>query len=147
MQRHMMVTDLPEIQIPDEICEDCLQSKQCWFRCQNTMSQPDIELIRSARQRNFQSRLQECEMASDTNVIDEGEIMHIAFLVESKLVNLEIALKYAKWKYVMREELDSIESNWTLELVSLPNMKKAIGDKWIFKVKLTLMKKWISEFK
>jgi len=29
MQRHMMVTDLPEIQIPDEICEDCLQSKQC----------------------------------------------------------------------------------------------------------------------
>lgn len=74
-------------------------------------AQPDIELIRSTRQRNFQTRLQECEMAYDTNVMDEGEIMHIAFLVESKLVNLEISLKDAKWKYVMRKELDSTESN------------------------------------
>ena len=35
----------------------------------------------------------------------------------------------------MKEELQSIEKNGTWELVKLPKGKKAIGVKWVYKVK------------
>ncbi|GKB15467.1 retrovirus-related pol polyprotein from transposon TNT 1-94 [Tanacetum coccineum] len=40
------------------------------------------------------------------------------------------------WKKVMQEEINSIEKNGTWKLVNLPEGKKAIGLKWIFKTKL-----------
>ena len=36
----------------------------------------------------------------------------------------------------MNEELNSIEKNNTWELVELPKNKKAIGVKWVYKVKV-----------
>ena len=35
----------------------------------------------------------------------------------------------------MHDEISSIEMNCTLDLVELPNGKKAIGTKWVYKVK------------
>lgn len=40
-----------------------------------------------------------------------------------------------KWEEAMKEELDSIEKNNTWSLVDLPKDRKAIGCKWVFKVK------------
>lgn len=40
-----------------------------------------------------------------------------------------------KWKQAMKEEFDSILKNETWEVVDLPNGKKPIGCKWVFKVK------------
>lgn len=40
------------------------------------------------------------------------------------------------WMEAMREELNSMEKNKVWELVDLPNDRKAIGSKWIFKRKL-----------
>jgi hypothetical protein len=42
----------------------------------------------------------------------------------------------SKWDSAMHHELDMLRKNSTYELVPLPAGRKAIGIKWIFKVKL-----------
>jgi Reverse transcriptase (RNA-dependent DNA polymerase) len=41
-----------------------------------------------------------------------------------------------KWKIAMREELNSLDELNTWELTELPEGRKAIGNKWVFKIKL-----------
>ncbi|PNX79093.1 putative copia-type polyprotein [Trifolium pratense] len=74
------------------------------------VNQPVLEVRRSNRPRVLLARLQECEMNSD----NQGTIMRCA----------------------MKEELDSIENNQTWELVDLPQRKKAIDVKWVYKLKV-----------
>ncbi|GKV33369.1 hypothetical protein SLEP1_g41889 [Rubroshorea leprosula] len=40
-----------------------------------------------------------------------------------------------KWKHAMDEEIKAIQKNGTWELVTLPEGQKAIGVKWVYKVK------------
>ncbi len=40
-----------------------------------------------------------------------------------------------KWEQAMQEEIDSINANDTFTLVPLPPARKAIGSKWVFKIK------------
>jgi hypothetical protein len=52
--------------------------------------------------------------------------------------NIEQALKYGdsdKWTQAINEELDALKRNKTWELVKLPPGEKAIGNKWVFKIK------------
>jgi hypothetical protein len=69
-------------------------------------------------------------------VIDGGEIVHYAFMVDAEPVSVTEALNDPKWIHAMTEELDSIESNDTWPVVKLPKGKKAIDVKWMFKVKV-----------
>lgn len=48
---------------------------------------------------------------------------------------MDVALNEASWKEAMDAELASIRSNETWELAALPSGHKAIGLKWVFKVK------------
>ena len=41
----------------------------------------------------------------------------------------------AKWKEACSLEMDSLEENKTWTLVPLPNGRKAIGNRWVFRVK------------
>lgn len=45
------------------------------------------------------------------------------------------AEQYAWWRQAMLEEMDSIESNETWHLVTLPAGHRPIGLKWVYKVK------------
>ncbi|XP_050919399.1 uncharacterized mitochondrial protein AtMg00820-like [Lathyrus oleraceus] len=56
-------------------------------------------------------------------------------MAESEPVNMEEALSDPKWMSAMKDELESIKKNNTWMLVDLPKGKKAIGVKWVFKVK------------
>ena len=47
----------------------------------------------------------------------------------------EEAIKDEKWRIVMDEEIASIVKNDTLKLVPIPNRKKPISVKWIYKEK------------
>jgi hypothetical protein len=47
----------------------------------------------------------------------------------------EEALKTEEWRAVMMEELGSIKENKTWSFVDLPRRQKAIGLKWVFKLK------------
>jgi hypothetical protein len=40
------------------------------------------------------------------------------------------------WKEAMVEEMESLHKNETWDLVKLPNGRKPIGSKWVFKKKL-----------
>ena len=40
-----------------------------------------------------------------------------------------------EWYYVMQAELDSLHENHTYELVELPKGKKALKNKWVYKLK------------
>ncbi|MCI45762.1 retrotransposon 4 protein, partial [Trifolium medium] len=66
----------------------------------------------------------------------EGDLVHLAFNAEAEPVNFEDAVKDEKWLSAMNEEIESIERNHTWELVELPYNKKAIGVKWVYKVKV-----------
>ncbi|KAL0342922.1 UNVERIFIED_CONTAM: hypothetical protein Sangu_1179600 [Sesamum angustifolium] len=48
------------------------------------------------------------------------------------------ASKSAEWVNAMTEELTALDRNETWELVALPPRKKAIGCRWVFKLKLNL---------
>lgn len=50
-------------------------------------------------------------------------------------VNYEEVVGYSEWREAMKAEIDSIERNQTWELSTLPEGKKTIGVKWIFKTK------------
>ncbi|KAK2398342.1 putative mitochondrial protein [Trifolium repens] len=88
------------------------------------------------RVRNASSRLNDHVVTSDNAVNDEGDLIHFALLADAEPINLNEALNNKVWKKAMEEELRSIEKNQTWKLVALPDKKKKIDVKWVFKVKL-----------
>ncbi|GAU28814.1 hypothetical protein TSUD_21510 [Trifolium subterraneum] len=96
----------------------------------------ESEVRRSTRARAQPARLNDCIITSDNDVNTEGDLVHLAFNAEAEPVNFEDAVKDEKWLNAMNEEIESIERNNTWELVDLPHGKKAIGVKWVYKVKL-----------
>lgn len=59
----------------------------------------------------------------------------MALFTETEPVTLEDAIKNDKWLAAMEEELSSIEKNKTWELCILPQNKRPIDVKWVFKIK------------
>ncbi|XP_050910033.1 uncharacterized mitochondrial protein AtMg00820-like [Lathyrus oleraceus] len=63
-------------------------------------------------------------------------VIQCVMLVESELVSIEEALKKKVWMEDMKEELEAIERNKTSELTELPNNKKSISLRRVYKLKL-----------
>ncbi|XP_050876318.1 uncharacterized mitochondrial protein AtMg00820-like [Lathyrus oleraceus] len=57
-------------------------------------------------------------------------------MVNSETVSIIEALKRKVWVNTMKEELEAIERNMTWELTVLPQNKKSICVRWVFKIKL-----------
>lgn len=64
-------------------------------------------------------------------VLDE----ELQFTTADEPVSFSEAEREASWRQAMREEMKSIEDNNTWELATLPTGHRAIGLKWVFKVK------------
>lgn len=54
---------------------------------------------------------------------------------EKELVHFKQAVKHKKWVQAMNEELEALEANKTWVITNLPPGKKAIGCKWLYKIK------------
>ena len=56
--------------------------------------------------------------------------------VEPKLVQEALTcLTKDEWRKTMKEELESMQNNQVWDLVDLPSNRKAIGNKWVLKIK------------
>jgi hypothetical protein len=69
----------------------------------------DLRPQRPQRSRVMPARLQDCEVTTDDQVNDEGELVHYAFLADTEPVSMTEALNNPKWISAMIEELNSIE--------------------------------------
>lgn len=82
------------------------------------------------------TRLQEYVITLDDLVDDDGKLIYYTFYADHKPINVIEELKDSKWMQAMMEELKCIKVNKTLSLVELPNGKKEIDMKWVYKLKL-----------
>ncbi|KAL0458803.1 UNVERIFIED_CONTAM: Retrovirus-related Pol polyprotein from transposon RE2 [Sesamum latifolium] len=82
-----------------------------------------------------------CNLSSDY-VIHPSNITssHKGFLAALSTIQEPRCYKEAKgnveWEQAMQQELEALEQNNTWEIVHLPKDKRAIGSKWVYKVKL-----------
>ena len=82
-------------------------------------------------------------MRSLRDIYDETEELSQSFnnltlfclFGDSEPLNFEEASQNDKWKIALDEEIKAIKKNDTWELSTLPNGKKAVGVKWVFKIK------------
>jgi len=81
---------------------------------------------------------EDCEVIADSEVIEDGDLVHFALLADVEPINHNEALKNKARKSVMTEELEAIERNNTWKLVKLPAGKKTIEVKWVYKLKHNL---------
>lgn len=82
---------------------------------------------RLRRQSARPSRFSDYELYSDAGVNDEGDLVHMALMARTKLIDVDEALTQPLWKEAMIEELKSIEKNKTWSLVDMPPGKHCIG--------------------
>nr|KYP60411.1 hypothetical protein KK1_022816 [Cajanus cajan] len=57
------------------------------------------------------------------------------FIVETEPSTVALAIQDPKWFNAMKEKYLALTRNQTWDLVPLPPHRKAIGSKWIFKLK------------
>lgn len=79
------------------------------------------DVRRSQRSRQMPSRLLDYEGLPNSAVNSEGDLTHVALLIEAEPISYKEAMQDEKWINAMKEELSAIERNQTWELVSLPN--------------------------
>ncbi|WVZ09086.1 hypothetical protein V8G54_022432 [Vigna mungo] len=101
----------------------------------STIATESVNTRRSQRTRFPSTRLTNHELFRDNEITDTGDLVHHALLAGIESITWEQAIKDYKWREAMVEELTSIEKNRTWTLVNLPDYKKAIEVKWIFKTK------------
>jgi hypothetical protein len=53
----------------------------------------------------------------------------------------------SRWLGAVVEEMESLHKNQTWDLVDLPERKRAIRCKWVFKKKEAVSEKWVEKFK
>jgi hypothetical protein len=68
----------------------------------------------------------------------------VCYLAAEEPKDVDEALNEECWRKAMVAEMDSIQANRTWELLVLPTGHRAIGLKWVFKVKRTLKAKFSS---
>ena len=97
-----------------------------------------MELRRSTRTSRLPSYLEDYELLceeDDFETLCEAECEHLLLLVNEEPWNYEEASELKVWRDACDDEIKSIEKNKTWSLGDLPPNCKAIGLKWVFKVK------------
>ncbi|WVZ15560.1 hypothetical protein V8G54_013126 [Vigna mungo] len=124
-------TTLMEIPLPDEEEDEATQAVD------NTRITGSMTNETRPRKHVVQrSRFTDYEVYSDVEIDEQGDIIHLALIARSEIMDVNESLAQPIWKAAMTEELRSIEKNKTWKLMDLPHGKQSIDVKWIFKTKV-----------
>lgn len=77
-----------------------------------------------------------CNLVSFTNLPNVSQVFLSKQSQWYEPKTYKEAVQDPSWQLAMQKELKALELNNTWELVSLPSGKKAIGSKWVYKIKL-----------
>ena len=106
---------------------------------EKNLDQPPEILRRSTRIINKPSYLDDyellCEEDEQYDLLCEAEFENLLMLINEEPWSYGEAKEKKVWRDACKEEIKSIEKNNTWTLVDLPSTCKAIGLKWVFKVK------------
>lgn len=115
-----------------ETSEDNHEHSLMEFDCVNSeepvvteTAEPEAETQRPVRARQPPDRYGEWATVAESDLC-EPETVRDALTSPEK----------AKWKEAMQKEMESLYANEVWDLVELPKSKKAVGSKWVFKVKV-----------
>lgn len=95
-----------------------------------------VQFQRPQRVRQIPRILIDFESLHDTKIDYEGKVIQSAMMVDSEPVNIIETLKKKVWVNTMKKELEAIERNMAQELIVLPQNKKVICVRWVFKINL-----------
>jgi hypothetical protein len=91
-------------------------------------------LRRSDRTRAPNINLEDFDTIPNNLITNNGDLVHLALFVDMEPLSYTSAAKLEVWRKAMEDEIQSIERNNTWKLVSLPNNKKSIAVKLVYKV-------------
>ncbi|KAA0026211.1 reverse transcriptase [Cucumis melo var. makuwa] len=131
--RKNMVKGLPYVKHPDRLCEGCLHGKQSRKSFpQESSSRERRPLDRKTWVYFVKEKLEVFDMFKRFKALVEKESGYYFKALRSDRGE---ASQNDKWKIAMDEEIKAIKKNDTWELSTLPNGKKTVGVKWVFKIK------------
>jgi hypothetical protein len=78
------------------------------------------------------------DLLETTEEVENYEYSGLCLLAAEEPRSVEEAMTEQCWREAMESEMQAIESNRTWDVSPLPPKHKAIGLKWVFKVKKTL---------
>ncbi|KAL2239868.1 UNVERIFIED_CONTAM: Retrovirus-related Pol polyprotein from transposon RE1 [Sesamum indicum] len=106
----------------------------------DTISTPVIPPRRSARVSQKPPWLNDFVCQTNSAVLHSKSVAYTSFVASLSALqeprSYEEASQYPEWRAAMNEEIQALEKNQTWKLTPLPPGKRAIGNKWVYKVKL-----------
>ena len=140
----MIIDELKKLNWTENVKKDSvgilLEESETEFEREVRQEEPTVidqpSTRRPQRTRCMPARFQDCAITSDDVIDNKGELVHYSFYADVEPVNAAEALKDSKWVKAMNDEVKSIEDNNTWSLIELPQGKKAIDVKWVYKVKI-----------
>ncbi|XP_011081378.1 uncharacterized protein LOC105164425 [Sesamum indicum] len=95
---------------------------------------------RSARVSHKPTWLDDFICQHDSSILHSNSNAYTSFVASLSVLqeprSFVEAMQYPEWRAAMDDEIKALESNQTWTLTPLPPGKRAIGSKWVFKVKL-----------
>ncbi|KAL0416852.1 UNVERIFIED_CONTAM: Retrovirus-related Pol polyprotein from transposon RE1 [Sesamum latifolium] len=103
---------------------------------QNETESVNEELAHNAMDENTFSDFEEFDEFSETLRRSTRVTSQPAWMQDFEPKSYDQANKHAEWREAMKTEITALEKNQTWEVVPLPNDKKPIGCRWVYKLKL-----------
>ena len=103
------------------------------FESDQGLHQQRRVLIRAERKNRLY--VMKIKLSSPICLFTDMQYSGLCLMTVDEPGSVEEAMKEACWREAMQNEMQSIEENRTWESVELPAKQRAIGLKWVFKVK------------